>query len=103
MDPNHRLLIKNNTLHFPQTDPIVRFAIFLHMAIPEAKRNRISNPPDRAGEGKVQKEGRFVRDTLRSKRMRVLYRSRQIDRLRVMLVLVHIDITSPHIPLPVLR
>ncbi|GFV88052.1 hypothetical protein TNCV_3242021 [Trichonephila clavipes] len=33
--------------------------------------------------------------------MRVRYRSRQDDRLRVMLVLVHIDITPPHTPLPV--
>ncbi|GFW19693.1 uncharacterized protein TNCV_1605841 [Trichonephila clavipes] len=33
--------------------------------------------------------------------MRVLYRSRHNDRLRVMLVLVHIDITPPHTPLPV--
>ncbi|GFX51918.1 uncharacterized protein TNCV_3063351 [Trichonephila clavipes] len=35
--------------------------------------------------------------------MRVLYRSRQNDRLHVMLVLVHIDITPPHTPLPVFR
>ncbi|GFT97520.1 hypothetical protein TNCV_386911 [Trichonephila clavipes] len=35
--------------------------------------------------------------------MRVLYRSRQNDRLRVMLILVHIDITPPHTPLPVFR
>ncbi|GFT94557.1 uncharacterized protein TNCV_1490701 [Trichonephila clavipes] len=35
--------------------------------------------------------------------MRVLYRSHQDDRLRVMLVLVHIDITLPHTPLPVFR
>ncbi|GFU15599.1 hypothetical protein TNCV_1170981 [Trichonephila clavipes] len=34
--------------------------------------------------------------------MRVLNRSRQNDRLRVMLALVHIDITPPHTPLPVL-
>ncbi|GFS76459.1 uncharacterized protein TNCV_1620841 [Trichonephila clavipes] len=47
------------------------------------------------------KEGRFVLGTFRSERMRVLYRSRQDDRLRVMLVLVHIDITPPHTPLPV--
>ncbi|GFT66178.1 hypothetical protein TNCV_650261 [Trichonephila clavipes] len=41
------------------------------------------------------KEGRFVLGTFRSERMRVLYRSRQDDRLHVMLVLVHIDITPP--------
>ncbi|GFV97628.1 hypothetical protein TNCV_2041361 [Trichonephila clavipes] len=41
------------------------------------------------------KEGRFILGTFRSKRMLVLYRSRQDDRLRVMLVLVHIDITPP--------
>ncbi|GFW80687.1 hypothetical protein TNCV_3235391 [Trichonephila clavipes] len=35
--------------------------------------------------------------------MRVLYRSRQDDRLHVMLVLVHIDITPPHTTLPVFR
>ncbi|PRD34301.1 UNVERIFIED_CONTAM: hypothetical protein NCL1_15097 [Trichonephila clavipes] len=46
-------------------------------------------------------EGRFVLGTFRSERMRVLNRSRQTDRLRVMLVLVHIDITPPHTPLPV--
>ncbi|GFX70681.1 hypothetical protein TNCV_3307291 [Trichonephila clavipes] len=40
------------------------------------------------------KEG-FDLGTFRSKRMRVLYRSRQDDRLHVMLVLVHIDITPP--------
>ncbi|GFT65061.1 hypothetical protein TNCV_2610931 [Trichonephila clavipes] len=34
-------------------------------------------------------------------KMRVLSRSRQNDRLRVMLVLVHIAITPPHSPLPV--
>ncbi|GFW10949.1 uncharacterized protein TNCV_4459241 [Trichonephila clavipes] len=49
------------------------------------------------------KEGRFVLGTFRSERMRVLYRSRQNDRLRVMFVLVHIDITLPHTPLPVFR
>ncbi|GFW66206.1 transposable element Tc1 transposase [Trichonephila clavipes] len=35
--------------------------------------------------------------------MRGLYRSRQNDRLRVMLVLVHIDITPPHTLMPVFR
>ncbi|GFS94703.1 uncharacterized protein TNCV_4456191 [Trichonephila clavipes] len=49
------------------------------------------------------KEGRFVLGTFRSERMRVLNRSRQNDRLRVMLVLVPIDITPPHTPLPVFR
>ncbi|GFV71765.1 hypothetical protein TNCV_777821 [Trichonephila clavipes] len=43
------------------------------------------------------KEGRFVLGTFRSKRMRVLNRSRQNDRPRVMLVLVQIDITPPQI------
>ncbi|GFT79446.1 uncharacterized protein TNCV_604481 [Trichonephila clavipes] len=45
----------------------------------------------------------FVLGTFRSERMRVFYRSRQNDRLRVMLELVHIDITPPHTPLPVFR
>ncbi|GFU07311.1 uncharacterized protein TNCV_2656241 [Trichonephila clavipes] len=49
------------------------------------------------------KEGRFVLGTFRSERMRVHYRSRPNDRLRVMLELVHIDITPPHTPLPVIR
>ncbi|GFV64861.1 hypothetical protein TNCV_3847291 [Trichonephila clavipes] len=35
--------------------------------------------------------------------MRILNRSRQNDRLRVMFVLVDIDITPPHAPLPVFR
>ncbi|GFU59959.1 uncharacterized protein TNCV_667491 [Trichonephila clavipes] len=47
------------------------------------------------------REERFVLGTLRSKRIRVLYRSRQNDRPLVMLALVHIDITPPHTPLPV--
>ncbi|GFV46347.1 uncharacterized protein TNCV_3232361 [Trichonephila clavipes] len=47
------------------------------------------------------KKGRFVLGTFRSERTRVLYRSRQDDSLRVMLVLVHIKITPPHTPLPV--
>ncbi|GFW24727.1 uncharacterized protein TNCV_1959951 [Trichonephila clavipes] len=51
----------------------------------------------------VLSEGRFVLGIFRSERMRVLNRSRQNDRLRVMLVLVHIDITPPHTPLPVFR
>ncbi|PRD34479.1 UNVERIFIED_CONTAM: hypothetical protein NCL1_14491 [Trichonephila clavipes] len=49
------------------------------------------------------KEARFVLGTFRSERMRVLYRSRQNDCPRVMLVLVHIDITPTHTPLPVFR
>ncbi|GFU63084.1 transposable element Tc3 transposase [Trichonephila clavipes] len=49
------------------------------------------------------KEERFVLGTFRSERMRVLNRSCQNDRLCVMLVLVHIDITLPHTPLPVFR
>ncbi|GFY30067.1 uncharacterized protein TNCV_4073801 [Trichonephila clavipes] len=49
------------------------------------------------------KEGKFVLCTFRSKRTRVLNQSRQNDRLRVMLVLVHIDITPPHTSLPVFR
>ncbi|GFV87431.1 tryptase beta-2 [Trichonephila clavipes] len=51
----------------------------------------------------AMKEGRFVLGIFRSERMRVLYRSRQDYRLRVMLVLVHIDITPPHAPLPVFQ
>ncbi|GFS68499.1 transposable element Tcb1 transposase [Trichonephila clavipes] len=57
----------------------------------------------RSRPGSPLKEGRFVLGTFRSERVRVLYRSRQNDRLRVMLVLVHIDITPPHTPLPVFR
>ncbi|GFU74080.1 uncharacterized protein TNCV_1642041 [Trichonephila clavipes] len=49
------------------------------------------------------KEGRFVLGTFRSERIRVLNKSRKNDRLRVMLVLVHIDITPPHTPLPMFR
>ncbi|GFV45892.1 RNA-directed DNA polymerase from mobile element jockey [Trichonephila clavipes] len=45
--------------------------------------------------GSPLKEERFALGTFRSERMRVLYRSRQNDRLRVMLILVHIDITPP--------
>ncbi|GFW86716.1 hypothetical protein TNCV_2808711 [Trichonephila clavipes] len=45
--------------------------------------------------GSSMKKGRFVPVTFRSERMRVLYRSRPNDRLRVVLVLVHIDITPP--------
>ncbi|GFW83247.1 hypothetical protein TNCV_2508871 [Trichonephila clavipes] len=44
------------------------------------------------------KKGRFVLGTFCSERMRVLYQSRPNDRLRVMLVLVHIDIKPPHPP-----
>ncbi|GFS53998.1 uncharacterized protein TNCV_3762101 [Trichonephila clavipes] len=47
--------------------------------------------------GSPMKEGRFVLGTFRSGRMRVRYRSRQDDSLRVMLVLVHIGITPPQI------
>ncbi|GFT25549.1 uncharacterized protein TNCV_1964921 [Trichonephila clavipes] len=39
----------------------------------------------------------------RFERMRGLYLSHQNDRLRMMLALVHIDITPPHTPLPVFR
>ncbi|GFW29672.1 uncharacterized protein TNCV_3935391 [Trichonephila clavipes] len=52
---------------------------------------------------RILKEGRFILGIFRSERMRVLYRSRQNDRLRVMLALVPIDITPPHTPLPVVR
>ncbi|GFY35088.1 hypothetical protein TNCV_5044631 [Trichonephila clavipes] len=46
---------------------------------------------------RVTNEGRKVRSgCLGSERKRVLYRSRQNDRLHVMLVQVHIDITPPH-------
>ncbi|GFT33884.1 uncharacterized protein TNCV_4383701 [Trichonephila clavipes] len=48
------------------------------------------------------KEGRFVQGTFRSERMRIRHRSCQNYRLRV-LVLVHIDTTPPHTPLPVFR
>ncbi|GFX46839.1 hypothetical protein TNCV_4039851 [Trichonephila clavipes] len=48
---------------------------------------------------RVTNEGRKIRSgyPFHSERMRVLYRSRQNDRLRVMFVLVHIDITPPQI------
>ncbi|GFV37505.1 hypothetical protein TNCV_4968471 [Trichonephila clavipes] len=48
-------------------------------------------------------EGRFVLGTFRSERMRVPYRSRQNDRLRVMLVLVHIDITPPQVIITLIK
>ncbi|GFW79345.1 uncharacterized protein TNCV_2477521 [Trichonephila clavipes] len=54
-------------------------------------------------ESKNYPEGRNVLGTFRSVRMQVLYRSCQDDRLRVMLVLVHTDITPPHTPQPVFR
>ncbi|GFW34646.1 hypothetical protein TNCV_952741 [Trichonephila clavipes] len=50
--------------------------------------------------GSPMKEGRNVLGTFRSERMRVRYRSRQDDRLRLMLVLVHIDITPPQYHAP---
>ncbi|GFX73552.1 uncharacterized protein TNCV_2342571 [Trichonephila clavipes] len=53
--------------------------------------------------GIQQLEGRFVLGTFHSEQRRVHYRSRQNDRLRVMLVLVRIDITPPHTPLLVFR
>ncbi|GFY31543.1 uncharacterized protein TNCV_4693871 [Trichonephila clavipes] len=53
--------------------------------------------------GSSIKEGRFVLVTFRSERMLVRYRSRQDGRLYGMLVLVHIDITPLHTPLPVFR
>ncbi|GFT22134.1 hypothetical protein TNCV_3271801 [Trichonephila clavipes] len=55
-----------------------------------ARRVRFISRP-----GSPMKEGRFVLGTFRSERMRVLYRSRQNDCPRVMLALVHIDITPP--------
>ncbi|GFW65933.1 hypothetical protein TNCV_587591 [Trichonephila clavipes] len=57
---------------------------------PRLRRVRFISRP-----GSPMQEGRIVLGTFRSERMRVLYRSRQDDRLRVMLVLVHIDITLP--------
>ncbi|GFS55065.1 uncharacterized protein TNCV_2441441 [Trichonephila clavipes] len=48
-------------------------------------------------------EGSFFLGTFHSEQMPVLNRSRQDDRHRVMLVLVHMDITQPHTPLPVFR
>ncbi|GFW80848.1 uncharacterized protein TNCV_3779281 [Trichonephila clavipes] len=51
----------------------------------------------------TMKEGRLVLGAFRSERMRVLFQSRQDDRLRVMLVLVHIDIIPPHTSLPMFR
>ncbi|GFW65767.1 hypothetical protein TNCV_585931 [Trichonephila clavipes] len=61
-----------------------------------ARRLRFISRPE-----SPMKEGRFVLGTFRSERMLVLYRSRQNTRLRVMLALVHIDITPPqllHLP-----
>ncbi|GFU17729.1 lama1 [Trichonephila clavipes] len=49
-----------------------------------------------------RKEGSFWVTSV-SNEMQVLNRSRQNDRLRMMLVLVHIDITPPHTPLPLFR
>ncbi|GFT60067.1 hypothetical protein TNCV_2687421 [Trichonephila clavipes] len=50
--------------------------------------------------GSPMKEGRFVLGTFSSERMRVLYRSRQNDHLRVMLALVHIVIKPPQFHVP---
>ncbi|GFX77474.1 hypothetical protein TNCV_1743731 [Trichonephila clavipes] len=46
----------------------------------------------------VEHEERFVLGTFRFERMRVLNRSPQNDRLRVILVLVPIRIKPPHTP-----
>ncbi|GFT01756.1 uncharacterized protein TNCV_4205631 [Trichonephila clavipes] len=52
--------------------------------------------------GICRKEGSFWVPSVPNE-MRVLNRSRQNNSLRVMLVLVHIDITPPHTPLPVFQ
>ncbi|GFT11831.1 uncharacterized protein TNCV_1923561 [Trichonephila clavipes] len=77
---------------------IIRVTVWLPLrwidgAMTETRENCvfISRP------GSPMKGGRFVLGTLRSERMRVLYRSRENDRPRVMLVLVHIDITPLHL------
>ncbi|GFV58326.1 hypothetical protein TNCV_2688411 [Trichonephila clavipes] len=71
-------------------DGLVAFAVDRWRHDCGARRVRFISRP-----GSPMKEGRFVLGTFRSERMRVLYRSHQNDRLRVMLVLVHIDITPP--------
>ncbi|GFY30090.1 hypothetical protein TNCV_4074031 [Trichonephila clavipes] len=72
-------------------DGLVAFAVGRWRSDYGARRVQFMSWP-----GSPMKEGRFVLGTFRSERMRVLYRSRQNDRLHVMLVLVHIDITPPH-------
>ncbi|GFV68981.1 uncharacterized protein TNCV_3247551 [Trichonephila clavipes] len=74
-----------------------------HTPLPVFRRIGERTIPYSRRAGSPTKEGRFVLGTFRSERMRVLYRSRQNDRLRVMLVLVHIDIPPSHTPLPVFR
>ncbi|GFX82594.1 uncharacterized protein TNCV_1192691 [Trichonephila clavipes] len=62
----------------------------------------VRGPYAKVGSTRDLKERRFVLGTFRSERMRILCRSRQNDRLGVMLVLVHKDITPPYTALPML-
>ncbi|GFT96716.1 hypothetical protein TNCV_1159161 [Trichonephila clavipes] len=73
-------------------DGLVAFAVDRWCHDSGARRVRFRSRP-----GSPMKEGRLILGTFSSELMRVLYRSRQNDRLRVMLVLVHIGITPPHI------
>ncbi|GFX02698.1 uncharacterized protein TNCV_2011421 [Trichonephila clavipes] len=80
-----------------------RVNLFVPERSSQGENHSTPDKPPRHLEFENVKEGRFVQGIFRSERMRVIYRSRQNDRLRVMLVLVHIDITPPHTPLPVFR
>ncbi|GFV55093.1 hypothetical protein TNCV_2623141 [Trichonephila clavipes] len=72
-------------------DGLVAFAVDRWRHDCGARRVRFISRP-----GSPMKEGRKVRSGYLPFRTRVLNRSRQDDRLRLMLVLVHIDITPPH-------
>ncbi|GFY16664.1 hypothetical protein TNCV_2787891 [Trichonephila clavipes] len=73
-------------------DGLVAFAVDRWRHDCGVRRMRLRSQP-----GSPMKEGGLVLGTFRSERMRVLYRSRRNDHLRVMLVLVHIGITSPQV------
>ncbi|GFW31903.1 uncharacterized protein TNCV_5040721 [Trichonephila clavipes] len=80
--------LRSNGLFASMFDGLIAFAVDRWRHDCGARRVRFRSRP-----GSPMKEGRFVLGTFRSEQMRVLNRSRQNDRLRVMLVLVHIDIT----------
>ncbi|GFS76194.1 uncharacterized protein TNCV_4667591 [Trichonephila clavipes] len=82
--------LRSNGLFASMFDGLVAFAMDRWRHDCGARRGRFIPRP-----GSPMKEGRFVLDTFRSERMQVLNRSRQSNRLRVMLVLIHIDITPP--------
>ncbi|GFS84964.1 hypothetical protein TNCV_1305761 [Trichonephila clavipes] len=82
------MALRSNGLFVSMFDDLVAFAVDRWRHDCGARRVRFISWP-----GSPMKKGRFVLGTFSSERMRVLYRSRQEDRLRVMLVLVHINIT----------